>query len=104
MRTLAAALAATVRHNPNRVAIRDRERSHSWAEFGDRVARGARMLADLGVAPGERFAILARNGFRYEELKWAGYWSGAVPVPINWRLAAPEMRRMCGKPGAAASD
>ena len=41
--------------------------------------------------PGSRFGILSRNGFRVEELKWAGFWLGAIPVPINWRLAPPEI-------------
>ena len=69
----------------------DRARTYTWTEFGERVARAAGALRALGVAPGGRFGIVARNGFRTEELKWAGHWLGAVPVPINWRLAPPEI-------------
>ncbi|HEY9249478.1 MAG TPA: AMP-binding protein, partial [Rariglobus sp.] len=32
--------------------------------------------------------------FRYEELKWAGFWSGTVPVPLNWRCSVPELQYM----------
>ena len=50
------------------------------------------MLHDHGMRPGDRFAILSRNTFRNAEMVHAGYWMGAVPVPINIRLAAPEVR------------
>src|SRR5690349_1945530 len=69
----------------------DVARSYSWSEFGERVGRAAGALKALGVDPGARLAVLARNGFRFEELKWAGFWLGAVPVPLNWRLAPPEL-------------
>ncbi|MBK6631594.1 MAG: acyl--CoA ligase [Ideonella sp.] len=45
----------------------------------------------MGRVAGARFAILSRNGFRVEELKWAGFWLGAIPVPINVHLASPEI-------------
>jgi acyl-CoA synthetase (AMP-forming)/AMP-acid ligase II len=87
-------LQSTVRHNGPRPAILDGERTYTWAEFGGRVARLAGALRSMGVSAGSRFAILSRNGFRAEELKWAGVWLGAVPVPVNWRLAAPEIAHM----------
>ena len=99
---LVRALRAVVRHNGPRPAMLDVARSYSWSEFGERVARAAGALKALGVDPGARFAVLARNGFRFEELKWAGFWLGAVPVPINWRLAPPEIAVMLEDAGAAA--
>jgi long-chain acyl-CoA synthetase len=89
-------LQSTVRHNGPRPAILDGERTYSWAEFGGRVARLAAALRSMGIRAGSRFAILSRNGFRAEELKWAGLWLGAVPVPVNWRLAAPEIAHVLG--------
>jgi len=88
---LVRALQATVRHNGPRPAILDTDRQYTWSEFGARVARLAGVLQSLGIKSGVRFAILSRNGFRVEELKWAAFWIGAVPVPINWRLAPPEI-------------
>jgi long-chain acyl-CoA synthetase len=82
---------ATIRHNGPRPAILDADRNYSWAEFGSRVARLAGALLSLGIKSQARFAILSCNGFRVEELKWAAFWIGAVPVPINWRLAPPEI-------------
>src|SRR3972149_5130426 len=49
------------------------------------------MLRGLGLRRGDRFATLMRNGFRQAELLWAGYWSGVVPVPVNWRLSPIEI-------------
>ncbi len=99
---LVRALRAIVRHNGPRPAMLDAARTYTWSEFGDRVARAAGALHALGVAAGGRFAVLARNGFRFEELKWAGFWLGAVPVPINWRLAPAEIAMMLDDAGAAA--
>ncbi len=93
---LARALQSTIRHNGPRPAILDGERISTWSEFGNRVARLAGALRSMGVSAGSRFAILSRNGFRAEELKWAGLWLGAVPVPVNWRLAAPEIAHVLG--------
>ena len=64
--------------------------------FGERVARAAGVLAGQGLGPGTRFAICARNSPRFDELKWAGFRAGAVPVPLNWRLAPPEMAHVLG--------
>src|SRR5262249_11076307 len=81
----------TIRHNATQPALLDGDRQFLWSEFGARIARLAGALRALGIAPGARFAVLSRNGFRVEELRWAGIWLGAVPVLINWRLAPPEI-------------
>jgi long-chain acyl-CoA synthetase len=99
---LVRALGAVIRHNGPRPAMLDVARSYSWSEFGERVGRAAGALQVLGVEKGARFAVLARNGFRYEELKWAGFWLGAIPVPLNWRLAPPEIAAVLEDSGAIA--
>jgi long-chain acyl-CoA synthetase len=76
----------------NRPAILDREGELTWSEAVSRIARGAGMLAGLGIQAGDRFGIIGRNSFRHAEIINSGYWLGAVPVPINVRLAAPEIR------------
>jgi len=94
MTTLPAMLASIVRHYGERPAIIADEMHLTWDGFGARVARLAGVLAARGVSPGDRFAIICRNGFRFEELKYAGYWLGAIPVPVNWRLAPPEIEHI----------
>jgi len=65
------------------------ERRRLWSETGERVARLAGGLRALGVAPGERAAILSLNSDRYLEVYLATAWAGAVVVPLNirWTLA-----------------
>jgi long-chain acyl-CoA synthetase len=92
MLTLVSAMDRAARLYGARPAIIDRERTFTWAEFLDRVARAATVLGDHGLGPGDRFAILSRNTFRNAEMVHAGYWMGAVPVPVNIRLATPEIR------------
>ena len=92
MLTLVSAMDRAARLYGARPAIIDREATFTWSEFLDRVARAAAVLRDHGIRPGERFAILSRNTFRNAEMVHAGYWMGAVPVPVNIRLAAPEVR------------
>jgi len=74
-----------------RHAILDEDGTFTWAEFADRVARAAGLLRSLGLRRGDRFGVVMRNSFRQAELLWAGYWSGAVPVPVNWRLSPVEI-------------
>jgi long-chain acyl-CoA synthetase len=91
MLTMSQALDRCRRLYGARRAMVDAEGTWTWAEHLDRVARAASLLMARGVKPGERFGILSRNSFRHAELLHAGYWIGAVPVPVNIRLAAPEI-------------
>src|SRR5215475_15894870 len=66
-------------------------RRRTWHQTLDRVTRVAGALSALGVHRGDRVAILALNSDRYFELMYAIPWIGAAMVPINTRLAAPEI-------------
>ena len=91
MLTMSSALDRCRRLYGSRRAFIDAEGTLTWTEHLDRVARAAGLLATRGVKVGDRFGILSRNVFRHAELLHAGYWMGAVPVPVNIRLAAPEI-------------
>src|SRR5213078_4423015 len=75
-------------------------RRRSWQQTVDRVARVAGALSALGVQRGDRVAILALNSDRYLELMYALPWIGAVMVPINTRLAAPEIEYILADSGS----
>ena len=66
------------------------DRTRTWAEVADRVARLAGALQGLGVSRGDRVAILMLNQDRYFELYLAIAWAGAVVVPLNIRWSAAE--------------
>lgn len=85
------ALVRAARVAPDRVAAIEGERMATWREVADRVARIAAVLAQEGVVPGGRVALLANNGIAYFELWYAVPWAGGVIVPLNTRLAVAEL-------------
>lgn len=52
------------------------------------------LLAAHGVSPGDRVAILAQNRVEFIPLFFGCLRLGAVLVPLNWRLSAPELSRV----------
>lgn len=69
----------------------EQERRRTWGETAERVARLAGAMRELGLETGDRTAILALNSDRYFEFFYATAWAGGVFVPINIRLAPPEV-------------
>ncbi|MBT3371832.1 MAG: long-chain-fatty-acid--CoA ligase [Rhodospirillaceae bacterium] len=67
------------------------DRKHSWNQFGERIARLAAGLTSLGLERGDRVAVLSLNNDRYMESYFGVPWGGHVLVPINTRLAPPEV-------------
>ena len=68
-------------------------RHHSYRVFDDRVARLAGAFGSLlGVEPGDRIAVLAPNGTDIFDVQFACGRTGAIFVPLNWRLADAELR------------
>ena len=90
--------AAQIRPQEQSTAFRERRRI--WSETVDRIARIAGGLAQAGVQPGDRVAILALNSDRYFELMYAIPWLGAAMVPVNTRLATPEGQYILEDSGA----
>lgn len=76
---------------PGSIATVFGPRRTSFAQLADRVARLAGAYARLGVAAGDRVALLAHNSDRYVEGLLAAWWLGAVACPLNTRWSAPEI-------------
>ena len=66
------------------------DRSVSFAEVNTRINRLNNALAALGLAHGDRVAMLSRNRPEFFEVYGVAK-SGLVAVPLNWRLAAREL-------------
>lgn len=77
--------------NGNGIATICGKRQQTWNEFGARVARLAGAFKDLGLSTDERVAILSLNSDRYLETFFATHWADGVIVPLNVRLAPPEL-------------
>src|SRR5262249_48797200 len=76
---------------PDRAAIRFLDRVLTYADLSTRIATAARALKSrLGVARGDRVAILAANHPDYLVLLYACARLGAMLVPLNYRLAIAE--------------
>jgi len=79
---------------PDRTALVDAAtgREYTYEEFDDRAGRLARFWRESwGLAPGDRVAILAHNSSEYFEAIYAAAKAGVILVPLNWRLAVPEL-------------
>ncbi|MBW3664332.1 MAG: long-chain-fatty-acid--CoA ligase [Actinobacteria bacterium] len=77
------------------------DRRRTWPEHRDRVARLASALRRMGMGDGDRVAMLALNSDRYLEWYFAVSWGGGVVVPINIRLAPPEIVHWLTDSGAS---
>ena len=89
--------AKTARLSPDREAVIDphSERRISYGELDERVRRLANGLRDrLGLARGDRVAVLSRNCIEYLEIIFACARSGLIAQPLNWRLAEEELARI----------
>ena len=88
---LTQALCRAVSVNPQGVATIDGDRTRTWREVHDRVARFAGGLGRIGVKPGDRVAVLAHNCDVFFEAYYGILWAGAAIVPLNTRLAPAEL-------------
>lgn len=88
---LSQCVSRAVQINSNGIATVFGERKRTWTEFKDRSARLAQGLKGLGIGADDRVAMLALNSDRYLEYYFSVPWAGGVVVPINIRLAPPEI-------------
>jgi len=87
---------------PRKTAVVCQDRRFTYAEFGDRVARLAGALRGAGLQAGERVAFLSLNCHRLLEAYYGVLEAGCVLLPLNHRLAGPELSYILNDSGAAA--
>lgn len=98
--TIADALHRTALRLPDKTAIVCGEVCWSYADFNALVTRLAAGLAHIGVAEGDKVAVLARNSHAFAALRFAIARRGAVLVPINFMLKADEVAYILRHAGA----
>jgi long-chain acyl-CoA synthetase len=78
-------------NRPDAVALVVGGRRITFAELDARSNQVAQALRTAGVGFGDRVVFIEKNSAEFFEVICALAKLGAVGVPVNWRLAAPEM-------------
>ena len=102
MNVLADLISRAGRAFAERVAIIGEQRTLRFADVEDESNRLASALAGIGVAKGERVAILLQNCPEFVVADFALIKAGLIRVPVNPRYVAPEIEFILEHSGAAA--
>ena len=84
----------------DREAVVDGELRLTYRHFFDRCDRWASALQQLGLRPGDRVAYITPNTHAHLEAYYAVPQTGAVIVPVNYRLAADDFAYVINHSGA----
>lgn len=79
---------------PNRACFVTDTASFTFREVNSRVNRIASALRRMGVSQGDRVALFATDSAQYVETLLACMKLGALYVPLNFRLARPELQAL----------
>ncbi len=86
----------------DRTCVREGDRERSFAQTSDRAGRLASAFSTPGSIPGDRVALLAMNELEYTEIQVACQRAALTLVPLNFRLARPELQYMIDDSAPAA--
>ena len=75
---------------PSRPALREDDRSYSYAELEQATAQVVAYLQKAGLQKGDRIAWIGKNSDLYFTLFYGAARLGIVMVPVGWRLAPAE--------------
>lgn len=86
--------------SPEAIAIVFGDEKVTYRELADRSERVAGVLTDAGIERGDRVAYFGENSSSFLVTLFATVSIGAVFVPINTRLAPPEIEHVLSDSGA----
>lgn len=86
---------------PDREAVVCGDRRLTYAQLEERANRLANHLSSVGVGPGDFVGCYLTNGTEYIETLLACFKTRAVPVNINYRYVAEELRYLLDDSGAS---
>jgi long-chain acyl-CoA synthetase len=84
-------LANAVLRFPGRTCLIQDDRSLTFAEVDARADRLAQAFQASGLRPGDRVALLSLSEIEYTEIQVAAQRAQVIFVPLNFRLARPEL-------------
>jgi fatty-acyl-CoA synthase len=76
---------------PHKIALISEDRVFTYQEINLRTNQLCHFLLERGVQKGERVSVLLYNCHPYLEIFFALSKIGAILIPLNWRLAGPEL-------------
>lgn len=85
----------------DREAVVDGDKRWNWKELDGFIAKVAGTLDTLGLKKGDRLALLSANSAEFIIASHAGSRLGAIVVPLNTRLAPPEVVHILSDSGSA---
>jgi fatty-acyl-CoA synthase len=100
MTTIGGLVGLQSRRVPDREALVMGSRRWTWRELDEQVSTAAGTLDAIGLAQGDRLAIVSTNTPEFIIAYFAGMRVGAVVVPCNARLAPPELAHTLKDSGA----
>ncbi|HKZ55236.1 MAG TPA: AMP-binding protein [Anaerolineales bacterium] len=86
-----ALLRAQARTYGNRVFVKENARVWSYAEAEEHAGALAGGMRALGLAPGDRLAVILPNLGAYVITAFAAAWAGLILVPVNVRRSREEL-------------
>jgi fatty-acyl-CoA synthase len=98
--TLPRALDAAVEDFGERPFVVTDERTRTYAEIAQWSRALAAGLVELGVAPGDRVAMMMANSAEFVAAKFAIARAGAICIPVNYMYRAPELSYVLRQSGA----
>ncbi|MBV8161123.1 MAG: AMP-binding protein [Acidimicrobiia bacterium] len=88
---------------PDREAVVCGDRRLTYAELDERATRLAHALqSGLGIRPGDHVGLQLYDSTEHVEAMLACYKARAVPINVNWRYVADELRQVLGDADAKA--
>ncbi len=99
-------IAAVLEHHadrfPDRKAVGFGDAIETWTELHARSRTTAGALREAGVGPGDVVGVLLYNSLDVIALMYGIAHLGAIFMPLNWRLAKPELSYIVEHAGAVA--
>jgi len=87
---------------PDTVMLKDSQRSFTYPETNRRVNKLAHSLLSLGLAKGDKVAVLLENSIEIVEVFLATAKTGIIIIPINFRLVSAEVEYIADNSDAKA--
>ena len=85
---------------PQKHALIFEDRPFTYQEVNHRTNQVSHLLLEMGVKSGDRISLLLHNCHQYLEIFFALSKIGAILVPLNWRLAGPELEFILNDSGS----